>query len=68
MTLYVGNCDPDFILLFDTTKVFDTIDHDYLFPLMDKIHMSEWIINIITVLFHDVNVFPILDGPPIVSI
>jgi ribonuclease HI len=60
--------NPAFILLLDTKKAFDTIDHDYLFALIDKINMPTWIQNTITALFHDVNVFPVLDGPPTVSI
>jgi ribonuclease HI len=64
----IRNRNPAFILLLDTAKAFDSIDHDFLFALINKINMPPWINNTITALFHDVNVFPVLDGPPTVSI
>jgi hypothetical protein len=64
----IKNTNPAYILLLDTAKAFDSIDHDYLFKLMEKINMPTWVLNVIKGLFHDVFVFPALNGPNSVSI
>ena len=64
----IKNTNPAYILLLDTAKAFDSIDHDYLFRLLAKINLPPWVLNTIRSLFHDVSVFPALSSPTSVSI
>ena len=57
-----------FILFLDTAKAFDSIDHDYLFSLLDKINMPSWVCNSVRSLFHDVFAFPSLSAPTSVAV
>ena len=51
-----------FYLFIDTAKAFDSIDHDFLFDVLDKVGMPAWVANIVQGLMHDVQVRPRL-GP-----
>ena len=51
-----------FFLFIDTAKAFDSVDHDYLFAVLDKIGMPHWVINVVRGLMTDVRVRPNLKG------
>ena len=51
-----------YFLFIDTAKAFDSLDHDYLFAVLEKIGMPSWVTNIIRGLMTDVRVCPLLKG------
>jgi retron-type reverse transcriptase len=55
-----------YILLLDTRKAFDSIDHHFIFSILHHINLPQWAINIITLLFIHVLVFPSIatEGDP----
>ena len=54
--------EQHYLLFIDTAKAFDSIDHDYLFAVLNKIGMPNWIINVIRGLMSNVRVRPKLPG------
>ena len=44
-------------------KAFDSIDHDFIFKVLEKIGMPHWVINTIKGLMHDIRVFTTLKNP-----
>ena len=54
--------DPHFFLFIDTAKAFDSVDHDYLFAVLNKINMPVWVANIVKGLMTNVSVRPALRG------
>ena len=51
-----------YYLFIDTAKAFDSLDHKYLFSVLDRIGMPSWVINIVRGLMTDVRVRPKLPG------
>ena len=51
-----------YFLFIDTAKAFDSLDHDFLFAVLETIGLSSWVINIIRGLMTDVRVRPLLSG------
>jgi ribonuclease HI len=51
-----------YFLFIDTAKAFDSLDHAYLFAVLDKIGMPSWVVNIIRGLMTNVRVRPVLKG------
>ena len=51
-----------FFLFIDTAKAFDSLDHDFLFAVLEKIGMPPWVTNIVKGLMTDVRVRPLLKG------
>ena len=51
-----------FFLFIDTAKAFDSLDHGYLFAVLDKIGMPTWVVNIVKGLMHFARVRPALKG------
>ena len=47
----------------DTRKAFDSIDHDFIFKVLEKIGLPHWVINTIKGLMHDIRVFTTLKNP-----
>ena len=63
--LYYTNLNKQeqhYLLFIDTAKAFDSIDHDYLFAVLGKIGMPDWVINVIRGLMTNVRVRPKLPG------
>ena len=58
----LNNQQQHFFLFIDTAKAFDSLDHDFLFAVLDKIGMPTWVTNIIKGLMSDVRVRPLLKG------
>ena len=52
----------DYILLLDTKKAFDSIDHEFLLAVLDKINMNKWVCNVVKGLLHQVEATPDLEG------
>ena len=52
-----------FFLLIDTAKAFDSLDHPYLFAVLEHIGMPQWVINVITALMDQVRVRPLFALP-----
>ena len=51
-----------FFLFIDTAKAFDSIDHTFLFDVLRKVGMPEWVLNLVQGLMHEVQVRPRLGG------
>ena len=51
-----------FFLFIDTAKAFDSVDHDYLFSVLAKSGMPEWVINSVRGLMANTSVRPSLKG------
>ena len=58
----LNNQTPHFFLFIDTAKAFDSVDHDYLFAVINKIGMPMWVTRIIRGLMTNVAVRPSLKG------
>ena len=54
--------NPHFFLFIDTAKAFDSVDHDYLFAVLNKIGMPMWVTRIVRGLMTNVAVRPSLRG------
>ena len=49
-----------FILLLDIEKAFDSMSHDYIHLMLEKVGMPKWLTNMVRGLMHDVRVSPVL--------
>ena len=49
---------PYYVLFIDTAKAFDSIDHVWIFAVLEKIGMPEWVMNIVRALMYNVKVRP----------
>ena len=51
-----------FFLFIDTAKAFDSIDHTFLFDVLRRVDMPEWVLNLVQGLMHEVQVRPRFGG------
>ena len=58
----LNNQKQHYLLFIDTAKAFDSIDHDYLFAVLEKIGMPCWVINVVRGLMTNARVRPHLKG------
>ena len=49
-----------FILLLDIEKAFDSMSHDYIHLMLERVGMPKWLTNMVRGLMHDVYVSPVL--------
>ena len=57
-----------YILFLDTAKAFDSIDHHFIFGMLNKIAAPPWVISFIRGLFHQVLVTPVLSADTDISL
>ena len=51
------------LFLLDTAKAFDSIDHDWITHVLDKVGFPPWFLNFVSGSLHEVKVTPFFGGP-----
>ena len=52
-----------YLLFLDTAKVFDSIEHDFIFASLRRLHLPDWVLLLVRGLLHEVFVAPNFGGP-----
>ena len=52
--------NPTYVLLLDNMKAFDSVDHKYIFAILNQIGLPDWVITVIKSLFNDIRVTPMV--------
>ena len=52
--------EQNFILFLDTKKAFDSLDHQFIYAVLEKIGIPKWFIEVYSQLLWNIWVFPIL--------
>ena len=53
-----------YVFLLDTAKAFDSIDHRWIFKVLEKAEFPIWLRHFVRCSLHDVKVAPFFGGPP----
>jgi hypothetical protein len=53
-----------YVFLLDTAKAFDSIDHRWIFKVLEKAEFPVWLRHFVRCSLHDVRVAPFFGGPP----
>ena len=52
-----------YLLFLDTAKAFDSIEHDFIFASLRRLHTPAWVLRLVRGLLHEVFVAPNFGGP-----
>ena len=51
-----------YLLFLDTSKAFDSIDHDFVVAALERLCLPRWVINVVEAMLDNVEVTPVIRG------